>query len=394
MNLNVPLLQYLLIVGLAYTVVTLSTPVVIFVSFRKRLFDEPDEFRKLHTARTPNLGGVAMFCAWAFCMELFDTGRQWASWNYVFASGLILFATGLKDDLIGMVPLKKFGAQLAAAFIIVYYTNVRLTDLHGLFGIHALPYGVSMVLSMTGIIFLTNAYNLIDGIDGLAGGLALLAFCFFGAYFASRDKTGAAYMSFAMVGAVLGFLRYNISPSKIFMGDTGSLLIGFLVAVLAIRFAENGKLQMPDVPGMTNNLVLMVSIIILPVFDTLRVFINRIAHGRSPFKADRQHIHHLLLDLGLSHTRASMTLLAINVLFIAIAFIMTGQNPTWGILVLFLMAGLTVLGLKYLLSYKHRKEREKMAALFYKDNNTAQDLTGPFALSEALSVKVGPQENL
>lgn len=376
MKLDPTLSQYVLITTLSYVIVTLSTPVIIFVALERRLLDEPDDFRKLHAVCTPNLGGVAIFCAFAFSLALFDTDRQWSSWNYLFASSLILFATGLKDDLVGLVPLKKFAAQLAAALIVVYYAGVRITDLHGLLGLHELPYWASMMLSITGIIFLTNAYNLIDGIDGLAGGLGLLAFSFFGAYFASHFQVGMAYVAFTMVGALLGFLRFNISPARIFMGDTGSLLIGFLVAVLAIRFAESGALRSlaHNGFGTASNLLLVVSVIIIPVFDTLRVFFNRISHGQSPFKADRNHVHHLLLDLGLSHTQASMTLLSVNILFMSIAYAMTGQNPTWGILLMFLLAAVFLQGVKYLLKRKSDMAAKKVIRLFYQKDKQQKNI--------------------
>lgn len=160
------------------------------------------------------------------------------------------------------------------------------------------------------------------------------------------------------------------------MGDTGSLLIGFLVAVLAIRFAESGALRSlaHNGFGTASNLLLVVSVIIIPVFDTLRVFFNRISHGQSPFKADRNHVHHLLLDLGLSHTQASMTLLSVNILFMSIAYAMTGQNPTWGILLMFLLAAVFLQGVKYLLKRKSDMAAKKVIRLFYQKDKQQKNI--------------------
>lgn len=333
-----PLLSYCFILIMAFGIAYFAMPSIILLARKKRLFDEPDDFRKLHLTKTPNLGGIGIFSAFAFVACLVNSDKILPSWNFVFASLLILFATGLKDDIIGLSPVKKFSAQFLAAFILVYFGNIRITDLHGILGIHALPYGISLLFTIVGCIFVTNAFNLIDGIDGLAGGIGLLVFSIYGAYFASISHLGLAYVSFAMVGALLAFLRFNISPARIFMGDTGSLLLGFTAAVLSIEFVEtNGSLSPASNAGGSAMLVAL-AILIIPVFDTFRVFINRLSRRRSPFIADRNHIHHLLLDLGLSHSQSAVILVSVNIIFITIAYCLKNVDPNIAICTTLLIA--------------------------------------------------------
>ncbi|HEY6081965.1 MAG TPA: MraY family glycosyltransferase [Chitinophagaceae bacterium] len=327
-------LVFLLTFGLAY----FAIPSIIFFAKKKRLFDEPDDFRKIHLAKTPNLGGVAIFAAFAFATSFLDSDKVLGSWNYIFAALLILFVTGLKDDVIGLSPLKKFLAQFLAAVIVVYLGDIRITDFHGIFGIHALPYSLSLAFTVVGCMFVTNAFNLIDGIDGLAGGIGLLVFSIFGGYFASVGSYGLAYMSFSMVGGLLAFLRYNIAPAKIFMGDTGSLLLGFIAAILSVKFVELNNTPLHSVGTGASSLVVALAILIIPVFDTFRVFVNRLYNGRPPFTADRNHIHHLLLDIGLNHFQASGILVAVNISFITVAYCLKNLNPNIAIGVLLLLA--------------------------------------------------------
>ncbi|MEM9990318.1 MAG: MraY family glycosyltransferase, partial [Bacteroidota bacterium] len=166
-----------------------------------------------------------------------------------------------------------------------------------------------------------NAFNLIDGINGLSGGLATLIFSVFGTWFFLAGRPELSVVAFATVGAVVAFLKYNITPAAIFMGDTGSLLLGLICSILSIEFIEfhqSSELQsvyaFQSVPAVT------IGIIIIPLFDTLRVFTMRMLKGKSPFQPDRTHIHHLLIDSGLTHTQASTTLVLVNIIFICIVF--------------------------------------------------------------------------
>jgi UDP-N-acetylmuramyl pentapeptide phosphotransferase/UDP-N-acetylglucosamine-1-phosphate transferase len=224
-----------------------------------------------------------------------------------------LFAMGLKDDLSGVNSSTKFLIQFIVCIILVVLGNIRLTSMYGVFGIYELSYFLSVGISILLILMIVNAFNLIDGIDGLAATTGVIANGTFAALFVYIHQYELAAVSLAMAGAIIGFLKYNITPAKIFMGDTGSLLIGLISAVMAIKFMETGRLstaaqhQIYSVPALT------FAILIGPIFDTARVFIMRIANGVSPFSADRNHIHHRMLKLGFNHLQTTIILAGINI---------------------------------------------------------------------------------
>ncbi|MGF7230840.1 MraY family glycosyltransferase, partial [Arachidicoccus sp.] len=308
---------------LAMSISVFAIPSIIFVAKKKKLLDKPD-YRKKHLNVTPNLGGIALFSAFAFVACIFNVGSYFAGWCYILAGAFLLFVTGLKDDLVSIDPYKKFVAQIIAAIIVVYIADIRLSNLDGIFGIHELPYLISFVLSVIGITFVTNAFNLIDGVDGLAGGLSLLLFSFLGSMFAWNNDIGLAMICFTISGAIVGFLKYNIAPAKIFMGDTGSLIIGFLASVLSIAFvnkigSNTSTGFLSRLSQQNGNISIALAAIIVPVYDTFRVFTTRILRGYSPFRPDRTHVHHVLLDLGLTSTQVSATLFSITAAFIAFA---------------------------------------------------------------------------
>lgn len=328
---------------LSFFLSIVSIPRIIYIAKRKRLFDIPDNRRKVHTHIIPRLGGVAIFFAFMISTALFIHPATFMQWNYYSAAALILFIIGVKDDLVGLPPLKKLMAQVVAAWIIVYLADIRLTSLYGFLGIYELPYVLSIFFSVTGCVFITNAFNLIDGIDGLAGSIGVLSSLLFGILLFLTGNFSGAVISFSLMGAVAGFLRYNISPARIFMGDTGAMLIGFPIAVMAILFIRSFDAA-GDAPvsALINSsqgaLLLTLSILFIPVFDTLRVFTTRLIKGLSPFRADRTHLHHYLLDLGFSHKRTVLLLLSANILIISVSLLMQDYNLNLGVAVLFFVA--------------------------------------------------------
>jgi UDP-N-acetylmuramyl pentapeptide phosphotransferase/UDP-N-acetylglucosamine-1-phosphate transferase len=306
-----------------------SIPRIIYVAKRKRLFDVPDNQRKIHSRIIPNLGGVAIFFGLIITASITINADVFHKWNYIAASVLILFITGVKDDLISLPPLKKMIAQFAAAFITAYFADIRLTSLHGLLGIYELAYWPSIGFTVLGCMFVTNAFNLIDGIDGLAGSIGVLCSAILGLCLSFEGNISGACIAFSLMGAIAGFLRYNIAPAKIFMGDTGSLIIGFTISVLGILFitsytATSGFAQI--VHGPQSTLVIALAVLFIPVFDTCRVFVTRLTKGNSPFSADKTHLHHYLLDLGFTHTRTVAILLTANVLIIGVSLFVQDYN--------------------------------------------------------------------
>ena len=293
---------------------------VIAVARTKHLFDEPSEERKIHIYKTPNLGGVGIYCSFLFSVSLVIPTQIVPYFNSFVAASLIIFAIGLKDDLVGLGPTKKFLAQIAAAGIMAFLGDIRLTGFHGLFGVGEISYPLSILLTILISIFIYNAINLIDGIDGLAGGLGLLASMVFAVCFALMGNWGDCLFAVAFSGSLIGFLYYNVSPAKTFMGDTGSLFTGFILSVFVIRFVELNKLNPTGLFKAAPAIAF--ATIIISVIDTVRVFIFRILRGRSPFIADNNHLHHRFLVMGFSHMQTTIILLGGNALFIAAAFLL------------------------------------------------------------------------
>lgn len=312
---------HLLIFLSSLLVVSFSIPSIIYVAFRKRLFDAPNEDRKIHKKIIPNLGGVAIFTGFLFSTSLFIKSSLLPEAGIVLASGIILFVVGLKDDLVGMSPLKKLMAQVLAALIIAVLADIRLKSLFGVLGIFEIAYPVSIALTVFIVVAIVNAFNLVDGIDGLAGGIGLVVSITYALLFFLMGDLGWSFMATALGGALVGFLIYNVSPAKIFMGDTGSLLVGLIAAVLSIQFIELSSIHTVKAVnlGIHASPALVLAILVIPIFDTTRVFTLRILKRQSPFTADRNHLHHRLIDLKLSHTSSALILLGVNVALILFA---------------------------------------------------------------------------
>jgi UDP-N-acetylmuramyl pentapeptide phosphotransferase/UDP-N-acetylglucosamine-1-phosphate transferase len=238
---------------------------------------------------------------------------------------LILFFIGIKDDLVNLRASKKLVGQILAAVILVHMAGVKLTTFYGMFGIRDLPVWFSYVFSVFTCVVITNAFNLIDGIDGLAGSLGIVGAFTFGLWYHFLGMTQYTILCSALIGSLLAFLWFNKTPAKIFMGDTGSMLIGFIMALLAMKFIESVRVLPKDHPYKILSVpVFTCTILIIPLFDTLRVFIIRMSKGKSPFHPDRNHIHHILIDLGLTHMQATGSLVSFNILMILLIFFLQG----------------------------------------------------------------------
>ena len=309
---------------LAYWASSRLQPVIILLSQEKNLMDEPEE-RSSHTYRVPTYGGAAIFIVVSvlvmILISLFGFAEGQISDILALMAGIsILFFLGIKDDMIGLDPTKKFIGQLLATFIVVVLADVRIESLEGIFGVGQLPYWASIIFTFFVYLLVINAYNLIDGIDGLAGSVALIASLVFGVFFLVADNIAMDIVSFVLAGALIGFLRYNLSSTrKIFMGDSGSLFIGFLLAYQAVAFLKTNATAEPE-PIITNAPVVVLTILAFPLLDTLRVFILRALKGRSPFSPDRNHLHHRLLDLGLTHSHATLLIVLKTILLIAVCW--------------------------------------------------------------------------
>jgi UDP-GlcNAc:undecaprenyl-phosphate GlcNAc-1-phosphate transferase len=323
----------ILALALSFTVSFLAIPVIIRVAAMKKLFDIPDE-RKVHQTPIPALGGLGIFAGFAFTALLIAKFQEGKDLQYFLASAVVIFYLGLKDDIIVISPIKKFIGQVLAAFIIIYYGNLQITSMHGFLGIHTLPDTFSLLFTYLTVIVIINSFNLIDGIDGLAGSLGLLSTSVFGIYFVSIGHTADAVFAFSLAGALLAFLIFNFQPARIFMGDTGSLLIGLVNAILVIKFINAAGAQGTSLPIAAAPAVGF-GILMVPLLDTLRVFAIRMFKRRSPFSPDRNHIHHLFLDNGFSHRTIAILLLSLNAATIAISFLFRNIGCTWLMAILF-----------------------------------------------------------
>ncbi len=313
-------MHYLLIFLISLLTVVFSIPPIIKVSFMKRLFDKPLELRKIHKRIVPNFGGIAIFTAFLFASSLLIPASRLPEGNVLLAAALIMFMTGLKDDIVGLSPSIKLVAQFTTAIIVTMVANMRINNLLGILDITELHEVSSVLLTIVFIIGVVNAFNLIDGIDGLAGSLGLLMSIIYAYIFFKSGDTGFSWLAMALAGALTGFLFFNITPAKIFMGDSGSLLLGFMASVFTVRFLQSGNTGV--VIGsffVQNHISLALAILIIPIFDTLRVFTLRILKNTSPFMADSNHLHHRLLQLGLSHIQTTFILSFVTVLFIMLA---------------------------------------------------------------------------
>lgn len=300
----------------------------------KHLFDEPSDDRKLHSRRTPLMGGMMIFAGTLFSFLLWLPINEMGIIKFMVPALLIMFFIGMKDDIIGTAPVKKLGANIIVALIMVLMADVKLTSLHGLFNVREIPEWAGILLSLFTYIVIINAFNLIDGVDGLAGGVGLIASIVFGLWFYYAGDWIYAVLSFSLAGGLLGFLRFNFNPAKIFMGDSGSLTIGFLIAVMAIELIEYDPQNLPKNIKNISKPILAMSTLVYPLIDTIRVFTIRSLKGTSPFSADRNHLHHRLMDIGLSQKQTVFTIYAFNLFVIGAAVVAQQFDPSYSFAVI------------------------------------------------------------
>jgi UDP-GlcNAc:undecaprenyl-phosphate/decaprenyl-phosphate GlcNAc-1-phosphate transferase len=312
-----------------------AIPVILRIAWAKKLYDVPKK-RGSHTTAIPTLGGLGIyFSIVTVGLTLINTcgmngggiSSSLTSLPPIIAGFTLIFFVGMKDDLLHMPAWKKLIAEVIALFILTVIGDVRLNSMQGMFFIDELNYSVSIALSIFAGIVIINALNLIDGIDGLASSIAMLGSIVFGSYFLKTHEWEYAVLTFTLLGALIPFFLYNTfgKENKIFMGDTGSLILGFAMTVLVFRFNQMNSSFLFK-PHFMAGPAFSFAVLIVPLFDTLRVFAIRIYRKRSPFKADRRHIHHLLLDFGFSHLQTTMILIFINILFIVFVYLFDVQG--------------------------------------------------------------------
>lgn len=306
-------------------------PQILLIAFRKKLFDVPDA-RKIHTSAVPRLGGIAFNLVTIFSvffvfginimgsngifMEQISTDAL--QFCFGFCALMLIYIVGIADDLIGVRYKAKFVVQtLAALFIVV--SGLYINNFHGLFGLHEVNPFFGGFITVIAIVFITNAINLIDGVDGLASGLCIVAFAYYGVMFFCLGMFVYSLIAFAVLGTVIQFYYYNVfgkaeKQKKIFMGDTGSLTLGIFLCFLSLKLN-----QVPDSHSFVSNAFVMAfAPLIVPCFDVIRVYIHRLRKHRSPFLPDKNHIHHKIMRCGVSQ-RVTMVSIIVFAVFIALA---------------------------------------------------------------------------
>lgn len=338
----------------SFGITFIAIPQIIKVSKEKLLLDQPD-IRKHHISPMPSIGGLGFFAGFAIA-GMFTVDLQLINdLQFVFDAAFIIFFVGLLDDILGLSPLKKLFGQVMASLPLVYKGGYVINNLHGFLGIGQIHEYWAIGLSFLIILMFINAFNLIDGVDGLAGGLGLMATSILGTWFFLNNEFEYAAIAACLSGSLLAFLIFNFHPAKIFMGDTGSLLIGTITAALAIHFLQVAESKSSPFE-IANPATLIFSIFFVPLFDTVRVFAVRIVKGRSPFSADRRHIHHLLLIIGFSPNSITYLLVVVNLLFIGLTYSLSSLDSTLVFVILFSL-GISLTAWVNLVARKHYNKR-------------------------------------
>jgi UDP-GlcNAc:undecaprenyl-phosphate GlcNAc-1-phosphate transferase len=303
-------------------------PVFIRLSYNNKITDKR-EARKIHLHEVPTLGGVPIFVSFLVSLFIWGTYADLLALRFLAGSLLFVFFIGLRDDFVSLKPLTKLLSQIVPAIAMFYLSDIKIDSFYGFISSSPFPEFVSLPLTVFTIIVITNSFNLIDGLDGLAGTISIIVLASFGVWFTAVGETSYSLILFAMAGSVYAFLQYNWYPAKIFMGDTGALLLGFFFSVVTIKFLNlNLELGEENIFKFQGGIATAIAVLFIPLFDTLRIFAIRFIKGKSPFKADKNHAHHVLFKLGLSHARVSIILGVINLFFVGLAvlFNSVGDN--------------------------------------------------------------------
>ncbi len=320
MDVNLQIWPLILSPLTGFTIVFISIPTIVRVARTKQLFDEPKE-RSAHTSKTPTLGGLAIFAGLIISYSLWINVNQLTELQSITAACLVVFFIGIKDDILVIAPITKFAGQIAAALILIVFGGIRITDFHGFFGIHEINYVVSILVTLLTILVIINGFNFIDGVDGLSASIGIItsgAFCY---WFLWSENFQLAILSMSLIGSLFAFFLFNVfgKKNKIFMGDTGSLIIGLCLSILVIKFNElnidkSKECSIYPAPAVS------FGILIIPLFDLMRVMFIRLITGRPLLKPDKNHLHHQLLKLGFSHVMVTLIISIINLLFIHFVF--------------------------------------------------------------------------
>jgi len=333
------LANFFILFSLAFAISSICVPLIIKIAKKNQLYSNVGGGRHIHSGLIPRLGGIAILVGFLLSQLylILQPAFQQAeliNYYYLIFSMFTLFILGLLDDLVNVNSYLKFFVQLLIAIILVSNAELRILSFYGLFGLHDLPVWFSYLFSILVVVFFINAYNLIDGLDGLSCMVGLhVLLCFLSIFLFNKSYIDAM-LAVSAIGCLLGFLLFNRTPAKIFMGDSGTLCVGLLLAYFSIQISN-----LPLDYQNTYNPVVAMVILSYPTIDTLRVFIRRIITGKSPFSADRNHIHHALYDLGFGHTKSVAFIIIFCIIITVFTyFIRTYHNLSFFISVFLIIA--------------------------------------------------------
>ena len=331
----------------SFLVTYVAIPKVIFFAQQFRLTDLAGK-RASHSGSTPIFGGIAIFSGILFSLLFW---AELEEIQFLITSFLIVFFVGVIDDLLNLSPFKKLIGQIIAILVVIYLGDLQIDNMHGVLGVKGLPEWISALFTVFVVIVITNGFNLIDGVDGLAGGVGVISASCFGFIAVMMGQSDMAIIAFSLAGALLAFLRYNFNPAKIFMGDTGSLVVGMILSVLAINTIRYG-LVTEDFRLPNKGPLMAIVFLAIPLFDSLRVFVVRASKRKGPLRPGRDHIHHALLDLGFDHKKTTLTLYFTSIALIIGTYFLLELNVNLSIAILAFISYLLLILPFYLLRRK------------------------------------------
>lgn len=305
-------------------------PLILNFCKANQLYDIPNG-RKIHTNAIPRLGGISfipsMFIAFIAALSIINSKENVitiSTWSLFFPIGmLIIYVMGIIDDVLGLSPSHKFVVQIIAASMLPF-TGLYINNLYGFFGIHEVPYAIGCPLTVLVIVFIDNAVNLIDGIDGLAASLSILALSGFLYLFSVQHLWAFSILITGVIGVLVAFLYFNLfgdpdKNRKIFMGDSGSLTLGFILGFLSVKYSMD---NIHIMPYQKLDFIMPFTLLIVPIFDVFRVFMTRIRHNKSPFMADKNHIHHKMIAMGMSQHQALCVIIVLALFYVALNYML------------------------------------------------------------------------
>ena len=334
---------------LALAITAFIHPFIVRMAKSRNMVDEPDG-RKLQRTPIPVMGGMAVFFGIVMGAGATSTFfNTYALFTCIITLTMMMYI-GMLDDMIGLSPVLRLVLQMAMVAFIIKMDRTSINDLHGVFGIWQLPVYVSLPLSFIACCGIINSINLIDGVDGLSSGYCIFACLCFGLVFCSSFEGTMSTMASLSAGALIPFFLHNVFglKSKMFIGDAGTLMMGMLMSIFCMRLIDNASLVQWHYPRI-GVVAFCLSVLSVPVFDTLRVMIGRIFKGVSPFRPDKSHLHHLFVEIGFSHIGTTVSIIFINVLVVACWFVvyLFGMGPTGQFLVVFCIGLLNTVGFYY-----------------------------------------------